>query len=53
MCNVINRYDLTNLLRYIRPRNIQIYQDAFIHRSAVKKIKKTMRHLCCTIKRTS
>ena len=40
MCNVINRYDLTNLLRYVRPRNIQIYQDAFIHRSAVKKIKK-------------
>ena len=40
MLYIINRYDLTNLLRYIRPRNLQIYQEAFIHRSAVKKIQK-------------
>ena len=37
---IINRYDLTNLLRYIRPRNLQIYQQAFIHRSALKKIQR-------------
>ena len=37
---IINRFDLTTLLRYIRPRNLQIYQEAFIHRSAVKKIQK-------------
>ena len=37
---IINRYDLTNLLRYIRPRNLQIYQQAFIHRSALKKVQR-------------
>ena len=40
MFRVINRYDLTQLLRYIRPRNIFIYQEAFIHRSSVKKVQK-------------
>jgi hypothetical protein len=34
----INRYQLTLVLKYIRPRNIQIYQEAFIHKSAVRKL---------------
>ena len=37
---LINRYQLTCLLRYIRPRNIQIYQEAFIHRSALRQLQK-------------
>ena len=37
---LINRYKLTCLLRYIRPRNIQIYQEAFIHRSALRQLQK-------------
>lgn len=37
---VVNRHHLTNILRYVRPRNIQIYQNVFIHRSALKKIQK-------------
>ena len=31
---------MTLLLKYIRPRNIQIYQEAFIHKSAVRKLQK-------------
>ena len=40
MFHVINRYNLTDLLRYIRPRNIYIYQEAFIHKSSLKKVQK-------------
>ena len=36
----INRYDLTLLLRYIRPRNMYYYQEAFLHKSALKKVQK-------------
>lgn len=38
----IDRYRLTSLLRYIRPRNLDIYQEVFVHRSLMKQ------GACCT-----
>lgn len=34
--NLIDRPNLEQLLRYIRPRNLKHYQEVFVHRSAVR-----------------
>lgn len=34
----INRYDLQNVLRYIQPRNVEMYQTVFVHKSALKRL---------------
>jgi ribonuclease III len=36
--NIIGRKQLSAILRNIKPRNIQIYQEAFVHKSALKRI---------------
>jgi ribonuclease III len=34
---MINRFELEKVLRYIKPRNIDIYQTVFVHKSSLKK----------------
>jgi ribonuclease III len=41
MCmSIISRRDLETVLRYVKPRNLEIYQDVFVHRSALRKLKR-------------
>jgi ribonuclease III len=42
MSLIINRIDLEKVLKYITPRNIQVYQEVFMHKSALKKFHNTI-----------
>lgn len=39
---IINRQNLESVLKYIRPRNLNFYQEVFIHKSALKMLNKSL-----------
>jgi ribonuclease-3 len=38
--NIIDNTNLTRLLKYVKPRNVSIYQNVFIHKSSISYIRR-------------